>query len=156
VRVDRPNDAIGDKSGKGGWWTYVAQGDPDGRGGRKGLSGKGTGEYRKGQTPSDIASRSGSPDEGIPRLHEEGPIGMDDHEHMAVMMSRGYIPSMGIEFDTSSSRGEGLLLPGGAGVPAPPIGIPYQDQAQTLAMAAHVLNGYRQEQDIGAGGGYRR
>lgn len=80
VRVDRPNDAAADKSGKGGWWTYVAQGDPDGRGGRKGLSGKGTGEYRKGQTPSDIASRSGSPDdERFSGRHEldAGGVGVD-------------------------------------------------------------------------------
>lgn len=60
VRVDRPSDNAADKAGKGGWWTYNPGTDADGRPGRKGLSGKGTGEYRKGSTPSDIASRSGS------------------------------------------------------------------------------------------------
>lgn len=60
MRVDRPSDNAADKAGKGGWWTYNPGTDADGRPGRKGLSGKGTGEYRKGSTPSDIASRSGS------------------------------------------------------------------------------------------------
>lgn len=58
--MDRPSDNAADKAGKGGWWTYNPGTDADGRPGRKGLSGKGTGEYRKGSTPSDIASRSGS------------------------------------------------------------------------------------------------
>lgn len=63
MRVDRPEGSKGqsEKGGKGGWWTYVPGTTEDGRpGGKKNATGKGTGEYRKGSTPSDIASRSGS------------------------------------------------------------------------------------------------
>lgn len=71
VRVDRPSDNAADKAGKGGWWTYNPGTDADGRPGRKGLSGKGTGEYRKGSTPSDIASRSGSREPEMANEHQQ-------------------------------------------------------------------------------------
>ena len=161
VRVDRPNDAPSDKSGKGGWWTYVAQGDPDGRGGRKGMSGKGTGEYRKGQTPSDIASRSGSPEEGMSLRPDLDGMLFDGPDAMMLMAQGGngngnyQHPGMGdgmggVPFNEGSSRSSGM---GGGSM-----GSTYADQAQTLAMAAQILNGYRpdqstQHQSLQGGGG---
>lgn len=55
--MDRPAEGILDKSGKGGWWTYAPEAVDGGRPGRKGAHGRGTGEYRKGTTPSDIAEK---------------------------------------------------------------------------------------------------
>lgn len=71
VRVDRPAEGILDKSGKGGWWTYAPDAVEGGRPGRKGAHGRGTGEYRKGQTPSDIAEK------------EAGRHGEDDYQAWA-------------------------------------------------------------------------
>lgn len=103
------------------------------------MSGKGTGEYRKGQTPSDIASRSGSPEEGMgQRSDHTNALGFDEQETMAALSSAAY-------------AADGMMLPGHDGVDRADIGdgeVSYAGQAQTLAMAAHALNGYQPEHHL--------
>lgn len=74
VRVDRPAEGLLDKSGKGGWWTYSPEAVDGGRPGRKGAHGRGTGEYRKGTTPSDIAEKEAA---------AGGRVGEDDYQAWA-------------------------------------------------------------------------
>ena len=93
------------------------------------MSGKGTGEYRKGQTPSDIASRSGSPEEGA-GSRSDG-MAFEGQDAMSALTGGAY-------------AGNGVAGPGQDG--AARSDGSYTDQAQTLAMAAHVLNGYHPEQ----------
>jgi len=127
------------------------------------MSGKGTGEYRKGQTPSDIASRSGSPEEGMSLRPDLDGMLFDGPDAAMLLMAQSgngngngnYHPGMGdgmvgVPLNEGPSRSSGM---GGGSM-----GSSYADQAQTLAMAAQVLNGYRpdqstQHQSLQGGGG---
>ena len=103
------------------------------------MSGKGTGEYRKGQTPSDIASRSGSPEDGMAQHSDHlNALGFDEQETITALSSAAY-------------ANDGMIGSGPDGSDRPDMGaagLSYVDQAQTLAMAAHALNGYQPEQQL--------
>jgi hypothetical protein len=115
------------------------------------MSGKGTGEYRKGQTPSDIASRSVTPElEGMSHRPDhhllEGLIFDSARDRLGLMdpnegeygLGEGGVEMTGVQDDSMDGGPLSRSVIGGSG------GIgPYTDQGQTLAMAAHVLNGYR-------------
>lgn len=150
VRVDRPSE-VSDKSGKGGWWTYVAQNDPEGRGAR---GGKGTGEYRKGTTPSDIASRSPSPADGS----KVGPLpndqiypggdpnntgGIDEQDQIAAILNLHQSMNSGNHPQGQGQSGYQLLDEGvGAGYNGAGNGHPVDGygHGQTLAMAEEALH----------------
>jgi hypothetical protein len=100
------------------------------------MSGKGTGEYRKGQTPSDIASRSGSPEEGMgSRSDGMNALGFENQDPMTALAGEAYVGNGKAAPDQEVMARSDVTAAGAS----------YTDQAQTLAMAAHVLNGYHPE-----------
>jgi hypothetical protein len=68
------------------------------------LSGKGTGEYRKGSTPSDIASRSGSRE----REMEADAVQAQGRE-MQLQLQGHAQQEPGVDGNPEGMRGEGML-----------------------------------------------